>query len=669
MLTVGIPAFNAGKTLEAAIASILRQTWRGTLEVLVVDDGSTDDTVAVATRLSERYGAVRVVRHDRNRGRPTARNTVLREATGHYLTWMDADDEWYPHKLAVQFDHLLSQPPSPVPVICMCAFDWQWEHSNKPSHRVPDIGGDQLKGLLRGKIGAYLWTMLGTLEAFRDVGEFDERLPRLQDLDFTIRFVARGGRLVISDPRVPLCLYHKSDEDKPGRVIAESMSHIWRKHRPLFAQYGRRFGNGARRQHFLLAARHGFKNEGRWTGYWYSLRAAACTPGLIVAPLMGLLGRRPAGQDSAGTKLETQRENWKDAMAVPRNTGGPSRIDIVVSCAGQADEPTRAWFRSFGHAQRAAGVWYLPPGVAAAGRNVRDHAPLLSLLDGDRQAALASLQRLGRMAAISNSDGRACLMYLGAPVRMDIDAPGRLAESVADLAAKLESMAEVLRPEVPQVHLHLLVPDSETLLWRRYFDAIESRRARGFEGWLQSQPDGLVQALDHRCLKPLLELQGLSSILVHLLTETSAVDELRQQLGTSIGSTAGLAPSPAPTVRLGLPARNPGLPYFERLLGTYLPLIGADAAAAARSRVWALDGRDADNMRSSNAESCVRWLDARGRWTPYSQRFSPAQLVHGVPESELRASPDAFRFPIDSPEAYERCLSEYRGLRLLAEPL
>lgn len=271
VLTIGIPAYNAAASIEAAVLSILRQTWRGSMEILIVDDGSTDRTVQVANRLAQQYGAVRVVQHGENLGRPAARNTILRESRGEYMTWADADDEWYPNKLAVQFDELLASAEAQAggPVICMSSFDWRWAHTGKLQHRVPEVTSDPLKAFLSGRVGAYLWTMLARTQTFRDVGEFDAQLPRLQDLDFLIRFAARGGRLIVSNPAWPLCVYHKNDDDKPGRVIAQSLSHIWRKHYPLYRQYGRGFCRGARRRHLLLASRHAFSNEGRLLGTAY----------------------------------------------------------------------------------------------------------------------------------------------------------------------------------------------------------------------------------------------------------------------------------------------------------------------------------------------------------------------------------------------------------------
>lgn len=665
-LTVGIPAFNAGASLEAAVRSILRQTWRGTLEILVVDDGSTDDTVAVATRLAERYGAVRVVRHDRNRGRPTARNTILREARGRYLTWMDADDEWYPNKLALQFDQLFTHEASPdhdpkQPVICMCAFDWKWSHSGKPSHRTPDISGDQLKGLLAGRIGAYLWTMLGTLQAFRDVGDFDEKLPRLQDLDFTIRFVARGGRLIMSDARVPLCLYHKDDDGKPGRVIAESMAHIRQKHRPLFLQYGPRFLRSARRQHFLLVSRHGYRNEGRWYGLGYAALALLVVPGRIVGGLLRAARLRPALPAERAQKLDTLREKFPPLAERSRNEGGPARVDLIVMTCEHGTEDLRSHLRLLGHAARQDGLWYATSGVVAGDPKRRDQSELLDLFARDAAAAQAAASRLARAAATCNDDGQSTIAFLGAPIDLDADSPDAVDTKVLALRAALVAIARSMREAGVPLHIHLVVPDSETLMWRRYARSLESGHEEDFDAWLATQPPALGRVLDLRVLAPLGSIEGAAGLHVHLLGDGGTLDGLRRSIVRTLGGRSAW-PEAAPAL-LAAPTRHGGLPFFERLLHRYAPMLGGDGLAAARRRFWMMPSHE---VPSAPAPESVEWLRAHGDWMPPTQRF-PKARCHAVGASpEVRHAPEQFRYPVASFAAYERSAAEWRMLQTLA---
>ena len=105
-LTVCVPVFNAADRIERAIRSVALDEVDGGVEILVCDDGSTDDTWAVLERVADEIGQVRLIRNERNRGRPATRNALLEGARGRFLTWLDADDEKYPGMLRAQLDHL-----------------------------------------------------------------------------------------------------------------------------------------------------------------------------------------------------------------------------------------------------------------------------------------------------------------------------------------------------------------------------------------------------------------------------------------------------------------------------------------------------------------------------------------------------------------------------------
>ncbi|MCB2173664.1 glycosyltransferase [bacterium] len=96
-VSVVIPTYNCALFLERAIRSAIGQSYQHR-EIIVVDDGSTDDTAAVATRFAEQIIYIR----QENRGVAAARNVAVVRARGKYLAFLDADDCWHPHKLAVQ---------------------------------------------------------------------------------------------------------------------------------------------------------------------------------------------------------------------------------------------------------------------------------------------------------------------------------------------------------------------------------------------------------------------------------------------------------------------------------------------------------------------------------------------------------------------------------------
>jgi glycosyltransferase involved in cell wall biosynthesis len=105
LLSVVIPTYNRGSLIGETLESVFAQTYRR-LEVIVVDDGSTDDTEAVVGRFQGRVIYIR----QQNQGLAASRNTGLGRATGEFVAWQDSDDLWNPDKTAVQLGYLRRRP-------------------------------------------------------------------------------------------------------------------------------------------------------------------------------------------------------------------------------------------------------------------------------------------------------------------------------------------------------------------------------------------------------------------------------------------------------------------------------------------------------------------------------------------------------------------------------
>ncbi len=103
IVSVVIPAYNAAEFLANAVASLQAQTLAA-WEAIIVDDASTDDTVAVAERLAEAESRVRVLRQERNGGPCAARNAGFAVARGEWIAVLDADDVYLPTRLAAMVE-------------------------------------------------------------------------------------------------------------------------------------------------------------------------------------------------------------------------------------------------------------------------------------------------------------------------------------------------------------------------------------------------------------------------------------------------------------------------------------------------------------------------------------------------------------------------------------
>lgn len=266
MLDVLIPHFNDSDGFALSLASVENQSWEGQIRVVVVDDHSNEAHFeAVRARLAGSPLASELVRNEENLKRPKTRNRLLSLVKADYVAWLDAGDEWYPNKLTEQFDVLKARQAngeSISNVWVTCDYDWKWVGGRAVANSQ-DVDGDQFIKLLNGqKLRAYLWTILCTRESLELVGEFDETLTRLQDLDYFLRFSEAGGLLVKNEEvNAPSCCYHKSDAGRDAAEIDKCYTQIYQKHHKEIAKYPRSVGRRMRYRGKLNSARFAKSNQ------------------------------------------------------------------------------------------------------------------------------------------------------------------------------------------------------------------------------------------------------------------------------------------------------------------------------------------------------------------------------------------------------------------------
>jgi glycosyltransferase involved in cell wall biosynthesis len=184
-VSVIIPAYNAETFIASAIQSALDQSYPH-LEVVVVDDGSTDGTAAVVQSFGER---VRYV-HKPNGGLASAWNTGIQQCSGELLAFLDADDIWMPGLVARQVELLVSRPE--VDGVCVWARFIDERGQVLPDVIGPSFDGDLLRQLLVGG-NSMLFSMVAVRKAVFDrVGPFDPAFRQAQDWDMTLRMAAAG---------------------------------------------------------------------------------------------------------------------------------------------------------------------------------------------------------------------------------------------------------------------------------------------------------------------------------------------------------------------------------------------------------------------------------------------------------------------------------------------
>ena len=180
-----VTTFNSAKTVLRSIESIQAQTMTD-LEIVVVDDASQDDTVDVIQSVNE--PRLRLVRNERNRGIGGAKNVGVENARGQHVAFLDSDDTWEADKLEKQLPVISTGRSAPL------AFTAFWVHragTDKTVCRRPHRYGNWLQSILMGETLSLGSTLLATKQCFETVGAFDESLRRLQDRDWTLRYLSQ----------------------------------------------------------------------------------------------------------------------------------------------------------------------------------------------------------------------------------------------------------------------------------------------------------------------------------------------------------------------------------------------------------------------------------------------------------------------------------------------
>ncbi|GMV97251.1 MAG: glycosyltransferase family 2 protein [Phycisphaerae bacterium] len=214
-ISVIIPAYNAARWLGRALDSVVAQTLRPR-EVIVVDDGSTDETAAVAAR----YAPVVTCIRQTNGHVSAARNRGAAEATGEWLAFLDADDEWFPDKLERQAAILRRHPD-----LAWCCCNCVVLRSGRNSARI--IPPTVERGLRREARVSFFEAAAGGLSLqtsgfvlhrglFEEAGGFDIGLKRQEDRDLWWRIAFRHAH-VGYDAR-PLYRYYADTAGSLGKV-------------------------------------------------------------------------------------------------------------------------------------------------------------------------------------------------------------------------------------------------------------------------------------------------------------------------------------------------------------------------------------------------------------------------------------------------------------------
>ena len=197
LVSVVIPAYNDANRIPIALASLISQDYEN-WEVIVVDDGSTDDTLSIIRRCND--SRIQLYRFEENRGRPQAREHGLRNANGAFLAMLDADDWWYPEKLFKQMKIFDKNPSLALVSAGMAITDEEdrivgvralgTRHEKWPQHAV----------MARPSVPAVAHAPSVIRMEHAQRAAYDDNLPVAEDVDFLIKILNGNEYTVLPEP-------------------------------------------------------------------------------------------------------------------------------------------------------------------------------------------------------------------------------------------------------------------------------------------------------------------------------------------------------------------------------------------------------------------------------------------------------------------------------------
>ena len=244
-ITVGITCYNAEHSIQRAIRSALDQAWPD-LEVVVVDDASSDHSWSLIQAIASDDQRIRPVRHEANQGAAVARNSILEAASGEFIAFFDDDDVSRLDRLRLQYERITTYAQSSGCNLIACYASGERIYPNDyilPLRAVGSDGPSPVGNAMADYLlfhkrdrnffygaGTPTCSLMAHTSVFQDIGGFDITMRRQEDVDFAIRMSLKGGHF-IGIPEPVLTQYVTDGSEKSALVEFESFLRLLEKNK------------------------------------------------------------------------------------------------------------------------------------------------------------------------------------------------------------------------------------------------------------------------------------------------------------------------------------------------------------------------------------------------------------------------------------------------------
>ena len=213
-VSIYMPTKNRRDLLSVAVDSVLNQTYKN-IELIVVNDGSTDDTEQYLAQLCKNDPRVIAINNTQSIGAPASRNKAIMTATGDFVTGLDDDDYFHHKRIEAFVAHWALYVSLNIQLSCLFSQDAIFNSKNEEyeSRKLSRVSTPDFYSM--NPVGNQVFA---PREYYTDAGLFDEELPAWQDLEMFYRIVEKYGNARLVD----MPLYYFFDDSRPDRISKSS---------------------------------------------------------------------------------------------------------------------------------------------------------------------------------------------------------------------------------------------------------------------------------------------------------------------------------------------------------------------------------------------------------------------------------------------------------------
>ena len=225
LVSIVIPAYNRERVLRNAVESALAQTYQD-IEILLVDDGSTDATSQIGMQLADSFPCIRFLKHLHNQGAQAARNSGIKAAQGDWFTFLDSDDELLPESIELRLKKAQQEQVHVVHSECVIIR----KNGQKQLFGVSPLSGNIYTAVLAKPVPVFP-ALLVAREALVRIGLLDERIRAYQEWDTVIRLARYYHFGFVDEPTFIYDCRGNDTMSKNMSLDAAGYEQVFRKHR------------------------------------------------------------------------------------------------------------------------------------------------------------------------------------------------------------------------------------------------------------------------------------------------------------------------------------------------------------------------------------------------------------------------------------------------------